>query len=188
MKYTLTSAEPQVIEVRVAHKHDDAEKRDDTTVRRASTDLELGFDKTRKQTVGIRFSGVNIPRGSTITKAYIQFQADETNSDTTNLLIEGEASDHARRYKFIKENISARGLTQASVSWTPPSWKLVGEAGIKQRTPDISSIVQEVLDRPGWQSGNALGFVITGTALRTAESFDGVSCAAPLLHLEYSLP
>jgi hypothetical protein len=188
VKYTLTSAETQVIEARVTHKHDDAEEHDDTTIRRVSTDLELGFDKTRKQTVGIRFSGINIPRGSTITKAYIQFQADEANSDTANLLIEGEATDHARRYKFIKENISARTLTQTSVSWVPPSWTLVGEAGIKQRTPDISSIVQEVLDRPGWQSSNALGFVITGTGHRTAESFDGVSSAAPLLHLEYNLP
>jgi hypothetical protein len=188
VKYTMTSTEPQVIEVRIAHKHDDAEERDDTTVKRASTDLELGFNKIRKQTVGIRFGGVNIPRGSTITNAYIQFQADETNSDTTNLLIEGEATDQARRYKFIKQNISGRARTQASVTWTPPSWKIVGEAGIKQRTPDISTIAQEVINRPGWQAGNALGIVITGSGHRTAESFDGVSSAAPLLHLEYSLP
>ncbi len=186
--YTLTNAVNLISEVRVANKNDDAEESDNTDVQRKSSDLELGFNKTKRQTVGIRFNGINIPRGSTITRAYIQFQTDETDSIATNLLIAGEATDYAMVYRSTNGNISTRVLTQASAVWTPPPWKLVGEAGIDQQTPDISTIVQEVIDRPGWQNGNALGIVITGSGQRTAESYDGEPNGAPLLHLEYSLP
>jgi hypothetical protein len=62
----------------------------------------------------------------------------------------------------------------------------VGEAGPDQRTPDITSIVQEIVKRPGWSSGNALVIIITGTGERVAESYDGDQAAAPLLHVVYN--
>jgi hypothetical protein len=60
-----------------------------------------------------------------------------------------------------------------------------GEAGAGQRTPDISSIIQEIVTRLGWSSGNSLVVIITGTGERTAESYDGDSAGAPLLYVEY---
>jgi len=56
-----------------------------------------------------------------------------------------------------------------------------------QRTPDIASIVQEIVNRPGWEIGNSLVIIITGTGQRTAEAFEGVASATPLLHLEYAV-
>jgi VCBS repeat-containing protein len=61
----------------------------------------------------------------------------------------------------------------------------VGEAGADQRTPDIASVIQEIVDRPGWSSGNSLVIIITGTGKRTAEAYDGIAAAAPLLHVGY---
>jgi hypothetical protein len=63
----------------------------------------------------------------------------------------------------------------------------VGEAGLDQRTPDIASVIQEIVSRPGWTSGNSLVVIITGTGERVAESYDGVAAAAPLLHVEYTI-
>ena len=63
----------------------------------------------------------------------------------------------------------------------------MGEAGRDQRTPDLSPVVQELVDRPGWSGGNALALIITGTGRRTADSYDGSAAAAPLLHIDYSL-
>jgi hypothetical protein len=62
----------------------------------------------------------------------------------------------------------------------------VGAAGTAQRTADLSAVVQEIVARPGWTSGNALTLIVTGTGKRVAEARDGLPAAAPLLHVEYS--
>lgn len=53
------------LEVRVAADSDDAEESSTGAVSLGSSDLELVFDDSN-QTVGIRFNGVNVPRGVTI--------------------------------------------------------------------------------------------------------------------------
>ena len=55
-----------------------------------------------------------------------------------------------------------------------------------QRTPNLTALVQAVISRPGWAQGNALALQISGTGRRTAEAFNGVATAAPLLHVEYT--
>jgi len=89
---------------------------------------------------------------------------------------------------FIKVdgNITDRPVTTASVPWSPVPWTTVGEAGLDQQTPDISAIIQEIVNLPGWASGNSLAVIISGTGERTAESFNGVASAAPKLHVEFS--
>ena len=188
VEYNFSGVISPSTQVSVSAAADDAEEGDDGLIQLSSSDLELGFNKTKQQTVGMRFNAVNVPGGATITKAYIQFQADETDSVATSLLIEGEATDHAQAYTSLLSNISTRIRTQATIAWSPPSWTSIGEAGPNQQTPDITSIVQEIINRPGWVSGNALGIVVTGSGQRTAESYDGNRSAAPLLHLEYTLP
>jgi hypothetical protein len=175
-----------VAEVRVSASSDDAEERDTGNVNRSSSDLEFVFDRGGNQTVGIRFNGLEIPREAEILNAYVQFQVDETNSVPTSLTIQGEDSDNAGTFLSSSGNISARPQTTAAVSWTPVAWTTVGEAGTDQRTPDVASVIQEIVNRPGWSSANSLVIIITGTGERTAESFNGNPNAAPLLHVEYT--
>ena len=78
--------------------------------------------------------------------------------------------------------------TVAGVDWAPAAWTTVGEAGLDQRTPDLSAVIQEIVDRAGWQASNALAFTITGSGARTAESYNGKASAAPLLHIEFLPP
>ena len=153
-------------------------------MRMTSTDLDLVFDRG-DQKIGMRFNGIGIPRGATIVNAYIQFQTDQTNSEATFLTIRGEAADNATTFVDTKRNISSRTTTNALVNWSPVPWPIVGEAGVDQRTPDISGIIQEIVDRQNWTSGNSLVIITTGTGLRTAEAFEGVPAGAPLLHVEY---
>jgi hypothetical protein len=49
----------------------------------------------------------------------------------------------------------------------------------------MSAVIQEIVDRSGWSSGNALAIIITGSGKRVADSFDGDANGAPLLHLRY---
>ena len=149
-------------------------------------DLELVFDNSRgNQTVGIRFNEVNIPQDALIVNAYIQFQVDETNSVLTSLNIRGEDVDDAAVFVNQTNNLSLRDTTNAEVTWSPPTWDTVGEVGIDQQTPNIALVIQEIVTRPDWSSGNSLTILITGTGERTAESFDGNPLAAPILHIEY---
>jgi hypothetical protein len=61
----------------------------------------------------------------------------------------------------------------------------VGQAESDQRTTDIAPIIQEIVNRPGWSSGNSLVIIVSGTGERVAESYDGVANGAPLLHVEF---
>ncbi|PSW03729.1 metallophosphoesterase [Photobacterium lipolyticum] len=179
------SAEPTILEVRVSASTDDAEEKTSGGMRLTSSDLEFVYDGG-DQTVGMRFNTVTIPAGASITDAYIQFQADETNSETTSLMIEGVAEDSTPTFSGTFGNLSSRSRTVSFVSWAPAPWTVVGEAGLAQRTPSITSIIQEIVNRPGWLSGNSLVIIVTGTGERVAEAFDGVPGAAPLLHVEYT--
>jgi hypothetical protein len=53
-------------------------------------------------------------------------------------------------------------------------------------TPDITTIVQEIVSRPGWQSGRALALSFSrGSGKREASSSNYRSAEAPVLHVEY---
>jgi hypothetical protein len=173
------------VDVRIAAGPGDAEEAASGSVALGSADLQLVYDGSN-QTVGLRFTGVGVPQGATVTRAYVQFQVDEVNSEATALTIRGQAADNAPRFASLSGNISARPRTGAAISWSPPPWSSVGAAGTDQRTSDLTPIVSEIVARPGWISGNALVLIVTGTGHRTAEAYNGVPAAAPLLHVEYT--
>src|SRR5918999_5821731 len=175
------------LDVRVTAGAHDAEEATSGSVSLTSSDLELVADGSVQQTVGIRFSTVAIPAGAEIRAAWIQFSADEAQSEATSLTVQAQASDSAAAYTTAAHNVSSRPRTAAAASWSPPAWTS-GAVGAAQRTPDLSALVQEVVARPGWASGNALAFVIAGTGHRTADSFEGGATVAPLLHVEYTSP
>ena len=166
-------------EVQISSSFDDAEERASGGMSIGSSDLELVSDAGGNQTVGIRFNDVHIPQGALIVNAYIQFQVDEVNSELTTLQITGEDVDNALAFTSVNFNLSSRTTTDAVVTWSPPTWDTVGEAGVDQQTANISSILQEIIDRSGWLDGNSLVILITGTGERTAESFNGNPLAAP---------
>ena len=137
--------------------------------------------------MGLQFDGLNVPQGAKVTKAYIQFQVDETDGGRVKLHLRAEATDDADIYRGNKRNISSRNTTSAKVTWQPSAWKRRGERGRKQRTPNLAPLVQEVVDRQGWRRGNALGVVITGSGRgeRVAESSNGDRANRPMLVVEY---
>ncbi len=174
-------------ERRVSSGDDDAEERlSDGDMYMDSSDLELVNDGSRAQYVGMRFEDIHVPQGVTVTSAYIQFAVDETDSGETSVTVRGQAAGNAGEFSTSSHNLSSRPTTNASTSWTIESWSSTGEAGLDQRTPDLSAIVQEIVNRGDWSSGNAMAFFVSGSGERTAESYNGDSSRAPLLHIEYS--
>jgi hypothetical protein len=149
-----------------------------------SSDLELGADSGVNQWVGMRFNNISIPRGASILNAYVEFEVDETGSDPTSVTIQGQASDNAATFTTATGNISSRARTTAQVAWNNiPPWTAVD---VKWQTPNISSIVQEIVNRSAWTSGNSMVIIISGTGRRTAEAYDGEIPAVPKLVIQYT--
>jgi PKD repeat protein len=186
--FVSTIAAADTVEKRTATSADDAEQAANGSMYLNSSDLELVFDASltsNPQTVGMRWSGLQIPPGATITAAYIQFTAKEAQSESTNVTIQGQAADNAATFAATASNISTRLRTGAATTWIPAAWA-VGGAGAAQRTPDLTNVIQEVVGRPGWVLGNSLAIIITGIGHRTAYAFDATATQCPLLHVEFT--
>ncbi|MDY0167903.1 MAG: PQQ-binding-like beta-propeller repeat protein [Thermoguttaceae bacterium] len=169
-------------EIAVAHPHDDAEENESGAVGLGSSDLELTMDRSQQQ-IGLRFASIPIAPGAKIRRAYMQFTAKDGTSEATVLSIRGHAADDSPRFSTAAKDVSSRPRTDAEVSWEPPAWSR-SDAGPAQQTPDLGSIIEEIVARPGWKQGNALALMITGTGKRVAWSFDGKKEDAARLVIE----
>ena len=103
-----------------------------------------------------RFQNITIAQGATISSAY--FKPYQSSYASTPLVIHGIDKDNASAPSAGSE-LAASNFTSANVNFTPT-------AGSAQKTsPDIKTIIQEIVDRSGWSSGNAMMLaVVTQTA------------------------
>jgi hypothetical protein len=169
---------PRTVSVAVPASSDDAEQTG-STVQLNGLDLDMG-----STIVGIRFDALSIPRGAMIKNAYVQFTADENATTATNLRIFAEYSHNAPTFTTAPNDISRRAQALASVPWNPGSW-VAGNAGPNQRTPDLTALIQELVDLQGWSANSPLVLRIEGTGQRAARSFDGNRAQAPVLHVTF---
>jgi uncharacterized protein YjiK len=167
------------LDVRISASSDDAEESSTGSMALTGGTLHLG-----DQTIGLRFNGLGIPRNATVAHAYVQFTAQNPQSLPTSLTVQGQASDNAPTFTSTTRNVSSRPRTTASVSWSPLAWPMQGDAGFDERTPDLAAVIQEIVNRPGWASGNSLAVILTGPGRRDATSFNRTPAIAPLLHVE----
>jgi len=135
----------------------------------------------------IRFTNVTIPNASTIQGAFVEFTAYtgfSTSGVTTTLyFVDADDPDSPTD----ETELEAFSLT-SGVSWSGlTSW----EIGESYYTPDLKSILQTVIDRSGWASGNALILIIDGSASpsyisRRASSYDYASAVQkPALNVSW---
>jgi len=165
---------------------DDAEEGSTGNVNITSTDLDMMLDNTKVQSaVGLRFANVTLPPGAAIVSASVQFRSDEAHSDATSLLLQGQAIDNAPTFTTAKNSITTRARTGANVAWNPAPWLTTSETGPDEQTSDLRPIVQELVSRPGWASGNAMVLIVTGSGRRVADAFEG--SAPAVLHVVYQL-
>jgi hypothetical protein len=172
------------INVRVSTGSDDAEEVLSSGLVNISDsdDLDMVDGQTPVRTIGIRFQNITIPQGATITNAYLEFTASEAKSGTTSLTFEGQASDNAPTFTTATNDITSRPKSSASVTWSSvPSWS----TGVAYQTPNLSAIIEEIVNRSGWASGNSLVIIVTGSGDRDAKTYENSSAQAALLHVDY---
>ncbi len=173
------------LDVRVAGGADDVEESASGWMYLDSSDLELVYD-ANTQTVGLRFNGVNIPKNAVILNAYVQFTADVASASATALTVQGLKTPNAAAFTTTPRDLSSRARTTASVNWTPASWVTSGASGAEQRTPNMASVIQEIVNQTGWTPGNSIAVIVSGNGKRVAKSYEGNAAKASLLHIEYT--
>ena len=168
-----------------AASSDDAEQENDEIDALFDDDLDAGWEGAPEDqnilTCGMRFRNVLIPQGATIDSAFITVWSHEGKSsdDVARLTIVTEATDNAGT--FTEDAlITDRAQGSQSVVWeVDEEW----EIWEPYRTPDLAELVQEVVDRGGWDAGNAISFLFKGEDqgpsdfenAREWESFENIS-------------
>ncbi len=137
-----------------------------------------------------RFYEVGIPQGVTITNAWVQFTAASNTPVSAFVTIRGEATNNSPTLPSSgNNNIRNRLVTTNRVFWTPPAWN-TSERGTAQRTPNLATIITEIVGRPGWTSNNALSVIFTNSpsGVRVVHAIDGLPSQAALFHAEWTPP
>jgi len=172
---------------------------DDAHAYASAVNLNLGFISmgngggSGAANAGFRFPNIAIPGGATIVTAKITFTSDDTRSSTTvNLTIKGEKELNPDVFTtdFTVFNSRRADATTATVAWNNiAAWT----AGQPYDTPELKTIIQELIDQEGWASGNAIVIFFDNNASsasahrRSQQTATGGDTPA-LLSITYTLP
>ncbi len=123
----------------------------------ARNEIYMGECSGQPITSGFRFPNVTIPPGTIIQDAHIEFTVDGPYSDDLNVVFLGENVANSFPFSFISRPTN-RPLTAESVPWHIQSsdpWTL----GQIKDSPPLTTIVQAIINRPDWVSGNAIAII-----------------------------
>jgi hypothetical protein len=100
--------------------------------------------------VGWRFTDITIAAGSTIDACVLQVNVGSTGSDDPNVTLSFNDVDNAANFS-TEADVTSRVITTATTDWVA-----IGLLTGFKTSPSIAAALQEVIDRAGWASGNAV--------------------------------
>jgi len=121
-----------------------------------------------------RRANVQIPQGVTISAATLLLTSAASQSAGQTQTIWGEDALNSAALAATSNNTSARTRTTASAIWVVPAWS-TGEQGADTTSPDLSAIIQEIVDQASWVPGNALSLILLRTDGSGGRTAAGVS-------------
>ncbi len=125
-----------------------------TTTEQALTDKYLYVGS---RSVGLRFAKVKLPKGAVIKRATLKVfcVSDFWGTAAVDGVLKGEAADNPGPFEVANRLITDLATTKAA-----KDWKLTPENPWKKSTwyesPDLTPIVQEIVNRAKWAPDNAL--------------------------------
>lgn len=148
--------------------------------------LRLGNSAGNHLVSGARFTNVDIPFHVRITDAALLLYRTYHPAafPAVTLKIEGAALDNAPGFASLPPLQMPR--TVAQTAWTVTSAQPLDWTA----SPDLRSIVQEVVNRPAWQSGNALALLLTSDPANAGYfdtvAYEGNPVSAAKLRVTYA--
>ncbi len=140
--------------------YDDGEFENDAIDKFYDDDLDMGWEgeDLNIMTTFLRFQNISIPYGATIDSAFLNLYAHEDEADEARVTIYAHDADNSPAF-IETELLNDRAFTQTSVRWviTDP-WTIWQP----YRSPDIKSVIQAIVNRPGWNAGNAITLYFKG--------------------------
>ncbi|MEK7269779.1 MAG: PKD domain-containing protein, partial [Planctomycetota bacterium] len=179
-------AAEQAATLQISNGNDDYKETADGTSNKGDRDHDLWSAAEPKQ--AYRFAGCPIPPRATVLEASIQFYpSGSTNiSKAANGYAVGEASGNAPAWTGVTNEITSAPKTAATVTiQNVPAWT----ASVHNTLADVAPIVQELVNRADYASGNAVKIFLVGTVLgeyRQAKTYEGNAANAPRLVLRWS--
>ena len=106
-----------------------------------------------------------IPQGTKIAQAYLLFTVDGPYNNPVTVKFFGDAADNSLSFygNYFSFPEQRSPLTTASTTWDIPAtdqWSV----GQTRQSPDLTQVIQEIVNRSGWASGNALSLIAKTTA------------------------
>jgi len=172
----------QTFTAQISSDNDDAEQRSGITL----NGNVLNIDKDR---VGLRFQNVLIPKGATVLSAEIDITAQGNNSNTSSVKIYGHDVNDSGAYDSSNDVTSrlSNKSTAANVTWSFANWS----TNVVYTSPDIKTIVQEIINRGGWTPGNSLSILldnVTGSGERRGYTYDNKPAKSVKLRIKIDEP
>lgn len=146
-------------------------------------DATLAF--VSANTIGMHWTNVNVPFGSTITEAKLILTSKSVKAAYSRLTIVGEAAANSVVFTATTNNVSSRVPTISLVEWVPEAW-VVDELN----EIDITKIIAEIITVSGWAALNSLALIVTSAAGsdREAFSFDDEPTKSPRIQITFQDP
>ena len=177
--------EPELV-VAVSGSSDDAHEM--SGVVDLNSDTLMLSQGTATVSTGLRFQQLNIPQGAKILSASLRLTPSSHNIAATSLEVAAELVTDASTFTSSSHNISSRAKTINRVEWdNANAFSNAGEAVV---TPDLSAVLQEIVDQPGWCGGNSANLILTASSFdaasaRAIDSADLGNGSAPKLVVEF---
>ena len=173
------------LSIKIDRDSDDAEEGNDSDnlldMKLKSSDLDLVEES---EYVGLRFNDIPLEKDQIIKSAYIQFTSEDKDDGAASVTIYGQDIDDAPTFTNSDGDISSRTPTSASVIWNIPDWD-DNKSKTDQRTSDLTSILEELVERPNWSEDNSMVFIISDGqgSDRDAYTYDEKSSKAAVLYI-----
>ena len=132
----------------------------------------------------LRWTGVTIPAGATITAAYISVL--QAGKDGTAAVVTVYFDDNATpTAPTTVAELLAKTKTTANVGWT------LGTANVFKNSPELKTIIQELVNSYSYAAGAAMQalLIAAGSGNNDSEIYNyenGNSLNDPILHIEYT--
>jgi hypothetical protein len=173
----------ETLQPRIARSEDDSMETSDGTVKLTAGQLFLG----RNFLFALRLVHVTIPQGAVIESAMLQMYVSGNAGKSVKIRYQGEATGDSAPHNPVPGDLSSRPTTAAFVDDIPEPWTV----GKFNPSPELRSIIQEIIDHPDWVSGSSLTLFIAdngSSASRTIGTFESQPSPtkAAILTITYS--